>query len=357
MNIISVEHGDILTTVSDVLVLKYAQGFHGADLAVANALDLSERTDDALTPGKYIRIPTRGKLGCKRVFFIGVPSLWKLGYAEIRRFSKDALTILAEQDCERDSIALTIHGVGYGLDEREAFTAEVAGLMEYLASPETSWRPKRIAIIERDVKRAARMNALLSAILSESGIGQQGRTHERSTRSLIPDAGITSESKQHVFVAMPFAEEMEDVYEFGIQEPINAAGCLCERCDRSVFIGDVLDRIKRRITSSQLVLADMTGANPNVYLEVGYAWGRDVPTLLLARKGEELKFDVRSHRCIYYASIAHLRKQLTELLPQLIGSTPRPTEFEGGGLADGRHEIEIGASPDAHSRKAWNGGS
>jgi hypothetical protein len=318
-NIVGVECSDVLTTECDVLVLKYAQGFHGADLVVAQSLGFSELEDNALASGKYLNIPTKGKLACKRVLFLGVPPLWEFSYGEIRDFSRNALTILAGQDYERDVVALTMHGVGYGLDEREAFTAQVAGIMEYLLSPENEWRPKRIVIVERDVNRAARIGALLSSILSDAGVSAQG-AQPRSTRSSIPDAGLASESKQHIFVAMPFAEEMEDVYEFGIRDPINAAACLCERCDRSVFTGDVLDRIKLRIASAALIVADMTGANPNVYLEVGYAWGKGVPTLLLARKGEELKFDVRSHRCVYYSNISDLRKKLAELLPELTTS-------------------------------------
>ena len=340
MNTIDVECGDVLTTECDVLVLKYAQGFCGADLAVAKCLDLSEREDSVLAPGKFLRIPTKGRLACKRVLFLGVPPLWHFGYGEIRAFATDALTILAGQDCARSSVALTMHGVGYGLDEREAFTAQVAGLMEYLLLPDKAWRPQRVVIVERDVNRAARIKALLSTILSESEAVVTARSgHPPGTRASIPDAGLNSDSKQHIFVAMPFAEEMEDVYEFGIREPINAAGCLCERCDRSVFTGDVLDRIKGRIASAALIVADMTGANPNVYLEVGYAWGKGIPTLLLARKGEELKFDVRSHRCVYYATISQLRKQLAELLPQLTTSGS-----------------DRGAPRIGNSREAWNGG-
>lgn len=109
---------------------------------------------------------------------------------------------------------------------------------------------------------------------------------------------------------MPFSKDLEDVYVFGIQGPVNTAGYLCERVDMTTFTGDILDRIKSRIETGTLVIADLTGANANVYLEVGYAWGKNRPTLLLAKKEDDLKFDVRGQRCIVYKNIVDLSKKL-----------------------------------------------
>lgn len=85
---------------------------------------------------------------------------------------------------------------------------------------------------------------------------------------------------------------------------------IIERADSAAFTGDVVERIKRRIDSSDLVVADLTTANPNVYLEVGYAWGCKKPTIFVIRSGEELKFDVQTQRCVVYESIRSLEEQL-----------------------------------------------
>jgi hypothetical protein len=316
MTAITVVQGDVLSTDCDVLVLKYAQGFHGADQAVAAALGLSERRDLALAPGKHLRIPTKGKLPARRVLFVGVRQLWEFGYAEIRQFSKDALAILANEDCEKSSIAMTMHGVGYGLDEREAFSAQIAGLLEHLQGPGDAWRPSSVAIVERGALRAERLSRVLDEVRGAPATARAASAP--AVARAIPDAGLASSHKRHVFVAMPYDEAMQDVYEFGICEPVNAAGLLCERCDRSAFTGDVLERIRNRIATATVVVADMTGANANVYLEVGYAWGKGVRTLLIARSGQDLLFDVRTHRCLFYRSIADLRRQLADLLPGLV---------------------------------------
>ena len=86
--------------------------------------------------------------------------------------------------------------------------------------------------------------------------------------------------------------ELEDVYHYGIQGPVKAAGLLCERVDQAVFEGAIIQRIKERIDTAKVVIADLSMANPNVYLEVGYAWGRGRHTILLVRDIKELKFDV-----------------------------------------------------------------
>ena len=77
--------------------------------------------------------------------------------------------------------------------------------------------------------------------------------------------------------------------------------------------------VRDRIASSKLLVADLTGANPNVYLEVGYAWGCKIPTVLLVKDSAELKFDVAGHRCLVYKSIAQLEESLKRELKVLSG--------------------------------------
>ena len=110
---------------------------------------------------------------------------------------------------------------------------------------------------------------------------------------------------------------MEDVYHYGIQSAVNAAGLLCERADLSSFTGDVLEWVRSRIRSASLVVADLTDANPNVYLEVGFAWGVGVPTVLVVRSTDHLKFDVRGQRCLVYKKIKELEDSLTTELRSL----------------------------------------
>ena len=51
--------------------------------------------------------------------------------------------------------------------------------------------------------------------------------------------------------------------------------------------------IFKKLHRSQVVLADLTGLRANCLVEVGYALGRGLPTLLLAKKGVQLPFDLQ----------------------------------------------------------------
>lgn len=121
--------------------------------------------------------------------------------------------------------------------------------------------------------------------------------------------GIAPE-RGHAFVAMPFNPHMKDVFYFGIQGPVRDAGLVCERIDHDAFTGDIMQWLKERIATASLVVADLTGANPNVYLEVGYAWGKDRPVVLICSDTEETAFDVRGHKRIVYGSIHDLAQKL-----------------------------------------------
>ena len=47
-----------------------------------------------------------------------------------------------------------------------------------------------------------------------------------------------------------------------------------------------------KLHRSSVVLADITGARPNCFLELGYALGRGLPTMVMVREGASLPFDI-----------------------------------------------------------------
>jgi nucleoside 2-deoxyribosyltransferase len=89
--------------------------------------------------------------------------------------------------------------------------------------------------------------------------------------------------KPFCFVLMPFSESFSDIYELGIKEACNDAGAYCERVDEQIFQERILDRIYNQIAKADIIIADMTGKNPNVFYEVGYAHALGKNTILLTQ--------------------------------------------------------------------------
>ena len=113
------------------------------------------------------------------------------------------------------------------------------------------------------------------------------------------------------FVLMPFGADSDDVYRLGIKEPADALDIRAERVDEQMFTEGILDRIYRQIDVADIVIADMSGKNPNVFYEVGYAHAKDKLCLLLTNDVADIPFDLKHKRHIVYRSIQDLRKQLT----------------------------------------------
>ena len=317
---IEIQQADALKIRADVLVLKYAQELYSIESAVFSKLAIVHRGLEKKLPkpNDFLYLESLDSLSADHVLFTGVVELPKFRYKEIRNFSLSSLKYLAKVKPGTEHICFTLHGVNYGLDETEAFESEVGGMVEAMASGLYPSRLKRITIAEINEARAERLRLILTDLFPEDTF--ESETKSLARRSMGTDrlsrAGINSEEKPLIFVAMPFDKKLDDVFHYGIRNAVNRAGYLCERADEVLFTGDILDLIKRRIRNASLVIADLTTANPNVYLEVGYAWGLGIPTVLIAQDPQELKFDVKGQKCIIYSGIRELEEKLSH---ELIG--------------------------------------
>ena len=310
---VDIRVGDALTIKADVLAVKYAQDFYGLDAQVAHLIQAEGSQAPQPERGSFRLVPAVKGVAARHVLFLGVDDLWQFRYPEIRSFGRAVLAsvAMAVPDCRH--VVLSVHGPGYGLDEQEAFQAELAGFVDAVENRSFPTSLERITVAERNDSRAKRLRQVLDTVLPHGRLIVDARALARSENDpsrRLASAGSASEAKAHVFVAMPFKDDMDDVYHYGIENAVHASGLLCERADLSAFTGDVLDWIRRRIKSASLVVADLTDANPNVYLEVGYAWGCGVPTVLLVKDAKELTFDVRGQRCLVYRKIQDLEDSL-----------------------------------------------
>jgi hypothetical protein len=233
-----------------------------------------------------------------------------MSYTDVRALANTALSALKTVAPQTAHVAMTIHGPGFGLDEIESCLSQLNGFHDAVRAGDSPPALRRIAIVDRDEGRVQRLRQGVKA----SGISLLLHAGEDSTLRGAPPAEPV---KPHAFVAMPYSDYFLDVYHYGIQVPVHGAGLLCERMDRLAFTGEIVDWLKRKIETAAVVIAEVTEANPNVYLEIGYAWGKGRPTILIAKDVAGLAFDERGHHCLQYSNITALEEILARELREL----------------------------------------
>lgn len=118
--------------------------------------------------------------------------------------------------------------------------------------------------------------------------------------------------KPFAFVLMPFDAGFTDIYKFGIKQTAEENGVVAERVDEQHFSETILERVYRQIENSDFIIAEMTGKNPNVFYEVGYAHARGKICALITQSASDIPFDLKHHpHVIYDGTIADLKKQLS----------------------------------------------
>jgi len=116
------------------------------------------------------------------------------------------------------------------------------------------------------------------------------------------------------FVLMPFAPDFDDVFAHVIRSTLEEEGFSVGRADESRGSRNIMHDVVQGISSADLVVADLTGANPNVYYELGIAHALGRPTILLTQDLEEVPFDLRAYRVITYSTHFARVKEVTEAL-------------------------------------------
>jgi hypothetical protein len=123
---------------------------------------------------------------------------------------------------------------------------------------------------------------------------------------------MATSPRPFAFVLMPFAASYDDVFHLAIGEACKEAGAYAERVDHQIFSGNILERVFNQIAKADLVIADMSERNANVFYEVGYAHALGKTTLLLTRDAADIPFDLQQFpHIVYGSSLTKLKSELT----------------------------------------------
>lgn len=136
------------------------------------------------------------------------------------------------------------------------------------------------------------------------------------------------------FVAMPFDSLFQTYYEQVIRPAVEELGLKCIRGDEIYSRPQIMADIWKSIRTARLVIAELTGKNPNVFYEVGLAHAIGKPLILLTRNEDDVPFDLKALRYRYYDVNDplwgdNLRKAIQSMVRSVLEQSDLSTYLEG----------------------------
>jgi hypothetical protein len=119
------------------------------------------------------------------------------------------------------------------------------------------------------------------------------------------DSFAAQPPKKRCFVIMPISgsdscreDQWAEVFQAMIKPAVTAAGYECERSQG--LAGNIIKLILDDLNRADLVIADLTDRNPNVFYELGVRHALRDTTMLIAQSLEHVPFDLRPYSVITY---------------------------------------------------------
>ncbi len=120
------------------------------------------------------------------------------------------------------------------------------------------------------------------------------------------------------FVLMPFGENMDEIYNAGIRPALEKLGMRPHRADESFSSTDIMSEVLDNIIRSEVIVADLTGRNPNVFYELGLAHAIKHHVVLITQKREDVPFDLTGIRYFTYENTMVGAQALAQNLEKII---------------------------------------
>lgn len=124
---------------------------------------------------------------------------------------------------------------------------------------------------------------------------------------------------------MPFDGSCETAYRQAIRPACTQNRVRCIRVDEVSRSGKIMDDVVRGIFDADLLIANLTGLNANVFYELGVRQALPYPdrTICMARSDTRIPFDINAYRVVMYDEnrLAMCRRQLARRVREALSPT------------------------------------
>jgi len=323
----SILEGNVMDVEVDVLAFKFARSFHGADMAVAKRLskhNIEIDTQYLKQEGNHVLLETNDALAPKQVFYLSTPSIFKIGYEGIQILMSDTLTILKEIAPDTEHLGITLHGAGFGLDLEYAFRSQLAGIMDAVSKGIHPDSLKHITLIEKNAGRASRLQNVLDTVFDEvtSARKQDGTwVMNFSTSVNVEDVAQDVHVIPFALVMLPDDDALDDLFQYGIEQPVHAMGLLCERVNLPSDVlptAEEIEALSQRITQASVFVLDGQSLQQiqMALFYLGVAQGAQTP-IVLTQSTNEAPVTL-PYENLTYSKISELNQQLHTQLKALM---------------------------------------
>ncbi|MCL1882531.1 MAG: nucleoside 2-deoxyribosyltransferase [Defluviitaleaceae bacterium] len=156
---------------------------------------------------------------------------------------------------------------------------------------------------------------------------QRNGTIKKNDRGIysLRQEGDADAATMKCFVVSPIGEEggeirknADTLFKHIIEPACDACGFKAERADQMSDADSITQKVIDNLENADLVIADITGHNPNVFYEMGYRKRTSKPIIHIRKKGEELPFDISAIRTFDYdfdvESAAEFKEKLINVI-------------------------------------------
>lgn len=128
------------------------------------------------------------------------------------------------------------------------------------------------------------------------------------------------------FVIMPFKPaQIQEMYHEFLAPALDECGVEFQRGDDIFGSNVVMDDVLSAIAEADLIIADLSGQNANVFYEVGIAHALGKPVLLLSSTTDDIPYDLRHRRVLDYEytpvgckrMLARFKEQVLSMIREL----------------------------------------